>query len=64
MNRAEWDAFVGTLGEAWRKMAQAIMRRVNHLLNEERSERLSDVQRLDRRIDRLERHKDGDGAER
>jgi hypothetical protein len=62
MNRGEWDAFIATLSKVWREFGQAMMRRVNHLLNEERSERLSDIQRLDRRIDRIEERKRGGGA--
>lgn len=60
MSQEQWDAFIATLSRPWREIAQAIMRRVSHLLNEERRERLSDVQRLDGRIDEIEKHDDGE----
>lgn len=53
MSQEQWDAFIGTLSRPWREVAQALMRRVSDLLNEERNERHEDVQRLDRRIDGL-----------
>ena len=69
MNDKTWNALIATLDKARREFAQAMMRRVNYLLNTERSERLDDVQRLDRRIDKQEKRLDnleererGDGA--
>lgn len=55
MNREEWDAFIGTLSKTWREIAQAFMRRVNHILSADRNERLGDIQRIDRHLARLDK---------
>lgn len=49
MNGEEWLAFISKLDETCRRLSQAIILRVQHILNRDRLVYFDDIQRLERR---------------
>lgn len=51
MTDQEWVSFLDTLTPSERKLAQAVLAKLQHVLERERSRALGDTQRLEQRMD-------------
>lgn len=51
MTDAEWMGFLDTLTPSERKLAQAILAKIQHVLERDRSRALGETQRMERRAD-------------
>jgi hypothetical protein len=55
----EWLAYLSKLDEACRRLSQAIILRVHHILNRDRLVYFDDIQRVHRRLDRHKQRIEG-----
>jgi len=62
MNDQEWTAFLDTLTPAHRKLAQGVLARLEYVLERFRSQMLSDIQRIERRLAHRDEREAGDGT--